>query len=98
MTHTTTTTTTTLPLALLHKIADLYGCITSDLVGELTQHEEGRKLQVLVRCGGKRFVCPVDCLESMIAAVEADGDYVRDVSIPAGHTLWGCLKPLMETA
>lgn len=97
MTHTTITT-TTLPIALLQKIADRYGCITSDLVGELTQHEEGRKLQVLVRCGRERFVCPVECLETVIGAVEVEGDYVRDVSIPAGHTLWGCLEPLMETA
>ena len=91
----TTTTTTTLPIALLHKIADLCGCITEELVEDLMLHEEGRKLQVLVRCGGKRFICPADCLASMIAAVEADGDYVRDVSIPAGHTLWECIKPLM---
>ena len=49
---------------------------------------------VLVRCGGKRFVAPVQDALSMIALVEASGDYVRDVSIPAGDPAWSDPKRL----
>lgn len=38
---------------------------------------------VLVRCGGARFTCPAQDLETMMRNIEAGGDYVRDVSIPS---------------
>lgn len=39
--------------------------------------------QVLVRCGGRRFVCAAVDVRFMMDAVEAKGDYVRDLSFPA---------------
>ena len=42
-----------------------------------------RLVPLLVRCGGKRFVAPAQDVAAMIKAVEASGDYVRDVSFPA---------------
>jgi len=39
---------------------------------------------VLVRCGGGRFTCPAQDAAHFIACVAGHGDYVRDVSVPAG--------------
>ena len=49
----------------------------------LARDPEGRLTQVLVRCGGCRFVCAAQDVKHLTAAVESIGDYVRDVSIPA---------------
>jgi hypothetical protein len=38
----------------------------------------------LVRCGGCRFTCAAQCVPHLMKCVDAGGDYVRDVSIPAG--------------
>lgn len=43
-----------------------------------------RLCQVLVRCGGCRFLCAAQDVEHLIKCVEAGGDYVRDVSFPVG--------------
>jgi hypothetical protein len=52
---------------------------------QLPQLIELDRLQpCLVRCGGVRFECGAQYLTAMLAMVEASGDYVRDVSIPAG--------------
>ncbi len=44
-----------------------------------------RLMPVLVRCGGCRFTCPIQDLETLTGYVEQAGDYVRDVSLPAGR-------------
>lgn len=88
--------TTTLPLSFLQTVADQCGFLTQDEVELLAGREDGRLVQVLVRCGGKRFVCAAQDAPGMIEAVEAAGDYVRDVSLPAGHTLWALIHPLMK--
>tara|TARA_Y100000593_G_scaffold1782_1_gene3536 strand:- start:1369 stop:1659 length:291 start_codon:yes stop_codon:yes gene_type:complete len=87
---------TTLPLPLLETIASQYGCVTSDDVQALTEDPDGRLLQLLVRCGSSRFICAAQDVDVQIARAEALGDYVRDVSIPAGHTLWQVLDPLIK--
>ena len=87
---------TFLPLRFLQTVADQHGFLTSTEVEYLARHEEGRLVQVLVRCGAKRFVCAAQDAASMIESVEASGDYVRDVSLPAGHSLWGFIEPLMK--
>lgn len=56
-----------------------FGFITTHDVDELVRLH--RLCPVLVRCGGKRFTCAVQDVKAMIAAVEAAGDYVRDVSV-----------------
>ncbi len=56
-----------------------FGFITTHDIDELVRLH--RLCPVLVRCGGKRFVCAVQDVKAMIAAVEAAGDYVRDVSV-----------------
>ncbi len=49
----------------------------------------GDRLRVLlVRCGATRFMASAQNIAGMIAAVEASGDYVRDVSFPAGDPIF----------
>lgn len=44
--------------------------------------KENRLQQVLVRCGGGRFICPAQDLQHFIAIIEREkSDYIRDVSI-----------------
>lgn len=42
-----------------------------------------RLRQLLVRCGSCRFVAAAQDVGHIIAAIEAHGDYVRDVSLVA---------------
>lgn len=51
-------------------------------VDELQQID--RLCQVLVRCGGCRFVCSAQDVAHLERCIEAGGDYVRDVSFPTG--------------
>jgi hypothetical protein len=53
--------------------------LTDRTLAELAARDRLR--QVLVRCGGCRFIAPAQDAARIIAAVEASGDYVRDVSI-----------------
>lgn len=87
---------TSLPISFLQTVADQHGFLTSAEVELLAGRDDGRLVQVLVRCGAKRFVCAAQDAASMIQAVEDGGDYVRDVSLPAGHTLWQFIEPLMK--
>lgn len=71
-------------------VRDRMGFLTSDdtrfLLGE--HSEQTRLLPILVRCGGTRFTCGLQYLDTMIDMVEKSGDYVRDVSIPANSREW----------
>jgi len=58
------------------------GFVTEKQMPELIAID--RLAPLLVRCGGKRFTCAAQDLASMLAAVVAGGDYVRDVSFPVG--------------
>lgn len=58
------------------------GFLTDADVPELVKLD--RLCPVLVRCGGCRFTCGAQYLDHMIKAIEAVGDYVRDVSFPVG--------------
>jgi len=58
------------------------GFVTEKQMPELIAID--RLAPLLVRCGGKRFTCAAQDLAPMLAAVEAGGDYVRDVSFPVG--------------
>ena len=40
--------------------------------------------QILVRCGACRFTAPAQDISHLIKCIEAGGDHVRDVSLPAG--------------
>ena len=70
-------------LRAVQKIGNQDGFITEhDADYLLLEHGHvTRLLQVLVRCGGKRFNCALASLEDMTRAVEKDGDYIRDVSV-----------------
>ncbi len=46
--------------------------------------ELDRLCPLLVRCGGCRFTAAAQYIAHMIKAIEAAGDYVRDVSFPVG--------------
>lgn len=43
-----------------------------------------RLCQVLVRCGGCRFLCAAQDVSHLESCIKAGGDYVRDVSFPVG--------------
>ena len=63
--------------------------LLKNTMGFLTTKEDEEKLiaedrlqTVLVRCGGGRFICPVQDLQNFIDIINAEGsDYVRDVSV-----------------
>jgi hypothetical protein len=39
-----------------------------------------RFCELIVRCGGRRFICSAQDCSLMVDAIESAGDYVRDVS------------------
>ena len=55
--------------------------------------QEDRLRQLLVRCGGCRFVCAAQDVTHLIECVVAGGDYVRDVSLPAGDRAFAEFRP-----
>ena len=57
------------------------GFVTSDQVKSIVGLS--RLFQLSVRCGNCRFLCSAQDVEHLIRCIEAGGDYVRDVSIPA---------------
>ena len=59
-----------------------YGFVTAAEVALLASHPDARLWQLLVRCGGCRFVAGAQDVAKLITAIEAIGDYVRDVSFP----------------
>lgn len=73
---------------LLQTIKRQHGFLTETEVAALAGRDSTRLTQVLVRCGGSRFTCAAQDAARLIAAVEASGDHVRDVSLPAGSPLW----------
>jgi len=73
---------------LFQTIQQQHGFLTETEVAALAGRDSTRLTQVLVRCGGSRFTCAAQDAARLIAAVEASGDYVRDVSLPAGSPLW----------
>lgn len=78
------------PAALVARVSeDQCGFLTESDVALLAGHPSSRLTQVLVRCGGCRFVCAAQDVRHLIALVESGsdngrvGDYVRDVSLLA---------------
>jgi hypothetical protein len=73
-----------LPINALQKfLAGLpFGFITANQMPDLIALD--RLHPVLVRCGGGRFTCGAQDVAHFIKCVEAGGDYVRDVCVPAG--------------
>lgn len=74
------------PAALLARVSqDQHGFLTQSDVALLAGHLSSRFEQVLVRCGGCRFVCAAQHVRHLIALVESGSDdgpeYVRDVSL-----------------
>jgi hypothetical protein len=63
-------------------IADRFGFVTAEDVAQLAAHPTSRLWQLLVRCGGCRFVAAAQDVAHLITAVEAIGDHVRDVAFP----------------
>ena len=71
-----------------------FGFLTSAEVAEIAADPETRLAGLLVRCGCGRFLAPAQDVEHFIGIIGrlADleeepgrgGDYVRDVSVPAG--------------
>ncbi len=54
--------------------------VTDKVVEELVKLD--RLCQLLVRCGGCRFMCAAQDVQHLVRCIEAGGDYVRDVSFP----------------
>lgn len=61
------------------KLDKQYGCLTISDLQKLTELD--RLHQVLVRCGGGRFICAAQSATYFMSLVEQGGDYVRDVSL-----------------
>jgi hypothetical protein len=60
-----------------------FGFLYSTDIEALTDDPETRLMQLLVRCGGCRFVAAAQDVPHLIHCIQTGGDYVRDVSIPA---------------
>ena len=57
------------------------GYVTESDVKTLGDSPKYRLTRLLVKCGGARFVAPAQDIPTLIAAIESNGDYVRDVQI-----------------
>lgn len=75
---------TDLPINALQKfLAGLpFGFIAANQLPDLIALD--RLHPVLVRCGGGRFTCGAQDADHFMRCITAGGDYVRDVSVPAG--------------
>jgi hypothetical protein len=75
---------------LLNNISERYGFITSEDRDTILAAQPDFRGQVLVRCGCNRFLCTLQDLPARMQEVEAQGDYVRDVCVPASPqpVLW----------
>ena len=72
------------PSTLITRVTrDNLGFLTASEVAALASRNDSRLTQLLVRCGGCRFVAAAQDVPQIINALEAAGDYVRDVSLPA---------------
>lgn len=67
----------------LTKIRKQHGYLLPEDVAEIRKDICNPSMQILVRHGRGRFLCPLNELEWRLANVEREGDYVRDVCIPA---------------
>ena len=59
-----------------------HGYLTLPRLAELIELD--RLCPILVRCGQCRFTCGAQDVEHLLRCIELGGDYVRDVSFPAG--------------
>ena len=64
------------------------GWLTESDVEALRLDPNHRLQSCLVRCGGCRFTAPAQDVKFLIECVEKNGDYVRDVCIPANDPIW----------
>ena len=64
------------------RIRKNWGFLDDRDVNELRSLMPSPNMQVLVRCGGDRFLCGLRELEFKMAEVEERGDHVRDVCVP----------------
>ena len=67
----------------LERVRQRGGYLKESEVATIANDPQTRLAQMLVRCGGCRFVCAAQDVAHLIAMIEKTGDdYVRDVSIP----------------
>ena len=59
------------------------GFLTHEDVAALAADDAARLTPLLIRFGGCRLTCPAQDVTTIIAALEAAGDYCRDVQLPA---------------
>ena len=66
--------------ATMNKVLDNQcGFLTQDDVAELI--DDYADMQVLIRTGMNRYLCPMNKIEDTIELVSSKGDYVRDVGL-----------------
>ena len=63
-------------------LRDRFGFVSASEVELLAGHNVSRLWQLLVRCGGCRFLAAAQDVAVISAALTNAGDYVRDVSFP----------------
>ena len=64
------------------------GFLKEPEINTLAQDEQLRLQPCLVRCNRCRFTTPAQDVKWLIECVEKNGDWCRDVSIPAGDPIW----------
>lgn len=72
-----------IPAMLARIRTERLGFLRDTEIAVLVVHPQHRLTQVLVRCGGCRFICAAQDVTHLEQAIESIGDYVRDVSLPA---------------
>lgn len=65
-----------------------HGFLKQDDVKALSMDSKYRLQQCLIRFHGCRLVCPAQDVEHIIISLEKNGDYCRDVSIPASDPIY----------
>lgn len=73
----------------LDEAATDYGFLNETKVAVVAADPATRLFPLLIRFGGSRAIVPANQVASLIATMERGGDYVRDVSIPAGRAVKG---------
>lgn len=67
---------------------DQHGFLKQANVDALASDEQHRLQSCLIRFHGCRLTCPSQDVKRIITALEKDGDWCRDVSLPAGDPIW----------
>jgi len=78
-------------LVLENVVRHNYGFLKQENIDLLALDKNLRLQQCLIRFQGCRLVCSAQDVRHIIESLEKNGDYCRDVSIPASDPIWSRL-------